>query len=837
MVSQAAPTSPSISPGWTTLNQRFMAFVLEQFPFAHEHVARLWSELVSDSPQINQDPTPKAVEELSASFCAGLQIALQRDLSAWPAPLPAHSAAERYRTEVERLVDAVDGHFSRESIRLTFTPDEKRWMLQGIVLTRAVDNRMKQMFLSGELKYGDLGFQGKGFRSLGQEAIYAAALRLRRGDAFVQGHQWCGDVVAPLIRDLGIALAFTDDVGLALNAQAGKAGAPMNGKDLHLGDYTRGVLPAAAPLSIATCSVTGVALAMRLREEDRVALSFIGEGGSSLGEWHEAINLAAVRRLPMIFCLQNNQTALSTRVDEQSAVRVFGEKAAGYGMPHVTIDGTNPEEIAATFTWAAERARKGLGPVLIEVLAMRMCGHAHHDDMLYLGGDPPLGFELQAPGSNGYVDTERFAFWADKDPLQTYAAQLEAEGLVEKDELADMQQRAKSRCDEAMEEIKTRPWPDGENAGRGVYAEDVLLTHPPCVGVPPLDVAHPGDGPLSTTVQVESAPDFSPKGNTYLDGVCRGIGDALRAVKESFLLGEDVGAPYGNAFLLLKPLLEEHHQRIWNAPIAEGAIIGALVGAALEGMRPIGEMQFNDFVASGFNELVNNAAKLRYRTGLQAPFVLRMPYGGLRRAGPYHSQDTSPWFFRSFGLKIVAPSTPHDARALMMSAVLDDDPVLYYEHIGLYRDPKIKQLLSDDAPDPIPLGKAAFRKLGEDISLISYGAYVHRAMRVAEELEREEGAGVEVLDLRSLCPLDWGAIERSVRRTGKVLLVGEDSRTGSILESIASKISESLYEHLDGPVRILGALDAPVPYAPSLEDAYLVSHDHLKDSVRALLEW
>lgn len=833
MVSQVAPQSTTPLPGWTAITRRLLGFVMEQFPLAHEKVERLWAELFASDPTTSANPTSEGVEALGRLFCVALEKELKRDLSAWPDPLPSHSAGERYGTEVRRLLEAVDGYFCREAIRLTFTTEEKRWMLQGIVLTRAVDNRMKQMFLSGELKYGELGFQGKGFRSLGQEAIYAAALRLRRGDAFSQEEKWQGDVVAPLIRDLGIALAFTDDVGLALNAQAGKEGAPMNGKDLHLGDYTRGVLPAAAPLSIATCSVTGVALAMRLRQEDRVALSFIGEGGSSLGEWHEAINLAAVRRLPMIFCLQNNQTALSTRVDEQSAVRVFGEKAAGYGMPHVTIDGTDPEEIAAAFTWAAERARKGFGPVLIEVIAMRMCGHAHHDDMLYLGGDPPLGFELQAPAENGYVDAEKFSFWADKDPLRTYAAQLETEGVLAGDELALLQVQAKTRCDEAMDEIKLRPWPAGENAGKGVYVEDVTLTHPPRVAVPPLG----RDDIENDEVRVEPAPAFSPKGNTYLDGVCRGIGDALRAVPESFLLGEDVGAPYGNAFLLLKPLLEEHHQRIWNAPIAEGAIIGALVGAGLEGMRPIGEMQFNDFVASGFNELVNNAAKLRYRTGLQAPFVLRMPYGGLRRAGPYHSQDTSPWFFRTFGLKIVAPSTPHDARGLMMSAVLADDPVLYYEHIGLYRDPKIKQLLGDEAPEPIPLGKAAFRKLGDEISLISYGAYVHRAMRVADELEREDGASVEVLDLRSLCPLDWNAIEKSVKRTGKVLLVGEDSRTGSILESIASKISESLYEHLDGPVRVLGALDAPVPYAPSLEDAFLVSHDGIKDTVRALLAW
>jgi pyruvate/2-oxoglutarate/acetoin dehydrogenase E1 component len=258
------------------------------------------------------------------------------------------------------------------------------------------------------------------------------------------------------------------------------------------------------------------------------------------------------------------------------------------------------------------------------------------------------------------------------------------------------------------------------------------------------------------------------------------------------------------------------------------------VGAALAGMRPIGEIQFNDFVASGFNQLVNNAAKLHYRAGTKVPMVLRMPWGGLRRAGPYHSQDTSPWFYRAHGLKIVVPSTPHDARALMMSAVLDDDPVLFYEHIALYRDPKIKQPI--DAVRPVALGAAAFRRLGDDLTLISYGAYVHKAMSVAAALA---GEGVEctVLDLRSLVPLDWPRIHRAVRRSGKVLLVGEDSRTGSVLESIASRISEEMFTELDGPVRVLGSLDTPVPYAPSLEDEYLLSEQRILDEARALARW
>ena len=254
-----------------------------------------------------------------------------------------------------------------------------------------------------------------------------------------------------------------------------------------------------------------------------------------------------------------------------------------------------------------------------------------------------------------------------------------------------------------------------------------------------------------------------------------GVGDALKSDPRVFVYGEDVGGQYGNAFLLLRPLLKEYGDRIRNSPLAEGAVLGVCVGAALAGLRPIGEMQFNDFVATGFNQLVNNAAKIRYRWGGEVPMVVRMPWGGLRHAGPYHSQNTEPWFYRTPGLKIVVPSTPEDARALMAAAVADPDPVLYYEHIALYRDPRIKQVLPADAPAPMPIGKAALRRAGSDIAMISYGAYVHHCMRVAEKLSAE-GIEAAVLDLRSLAPLDKDAILAVTRHCNRVLIVHEDSQ-------------------------------------------------------------
>jgi 2-oxoisovalerate dehydrogenase E1 component beta subunit len=348
----------------------------------------------------------------------------------------------------------------------------------------------------------------------------------------------------------------------------------------------------------------------------------------------------------------------------------------------------------------------------------------------------------------------------------------------------------------------------------------------------------------STRLQIDLNPEVPPlepglpfdrKGMTFLEAVTTGVADALRADPRVFVYGEDVGGLYGGAFLLLRPLLKEFSDRIINSPIAENAIFGLAVGAALAGQRPIAEVQFNDFAATGFNQLVNNAAKQRYRWGASIPMVVRMPWGGLRHAGPYHSQNTEAWFYRTPGLKIVVPSTPEDARALMASAVADPDPVLYFEHIALYRDPRIKQLLPQ-AAKPIPIGKAALRRSGSDLAIVSYGAYVHVAMRVAERLAAD-GIQASVLDLRSLAPLDKDAVLRVARHCSKVLIVHEDTRTGSVGESLAAIIQEEAFESLDAPVRIVGALDTPVPYSPPLEEYFLPSEERVERAARLLVTY
>ena len=831
---------------------RFASFVAERHPLALRPAVTALDMATGGQPVDERNPSAidalreplrRILLQTLSDFLSPDASAASKLQGAVPETTPGVSISERLHLAVAEVVDACDGFLHREAIAASLTSEEKLEILRGMILTRATDNRLKQFFTGGEVRYGAASFQGKGFRSLGQEAIYAAAIRLRRGDTYASDDGWQGDVVSPMIRDLGVVLAMHNDrstVRMVLSAQMGKAGPPMNGKDLHVGDWDHGILPAMAPLGSPALNIAGIAMAFAMRgassdnrqptTDNRVAISFIGEGATSLGEWHEAVNACAVRKLPAVFCVQNNQTALSTPLVEQSAVRVFADKALGYGIPAITIDGTDPDAIAAAFTWAVERARAGNGPALIELVAMRMCGHAHHDDMLYLGKDPQQSWSYPPLTENGYADHERYEYWRSKDPIPSYAAKLQAEGIIEAGDLERFQREAEALVEAEARAVIEAPWPDPELAGTGVLANEPRRVH-----IEVLDESWRQNASKNIGLPaVETAPQFDAKGKTFLEAVMLGVGDALRSDPRTFVYGDDVGGKYGNAFLLLKPLVKDFGDRIVNSILSEGATLGVCTGAALAGMRPIGEIQFNDFVASGFNQLVNNAAKIRYRWGGSVPMVVRMPWGGLRHAGPYHSQNTEAWFYRTPGLKIVAPSTPHDARALMASAVADPDPVLYYEHIALYRDPRVKQMLADEAPSPLPIGKAALRRAGNDLAIISYGAYVHIGMRVAETLAKD-GIESSVLDLRSLAPLDRDAVLAVARHCSRVLIILEDTRTGSIGESLAAIIQEEAFEYLDAPIRILGALDTPVPYSPPLEDEFLASEKEIERAARLLV--
>ena len=641
----------------------------------------------------------------------------------------------------------------------------------------------------------------KGFRSTGQEAIVGAALRLRRPPEFGQGEDYRGDFIGPMIRDLGALLMFMPDPLHPLLVQYGKAGTPVGGRDIHTGDFSQGVLPPAAPLAIATQTLVGMAYAFKMRGQDRVCVSFIGDGGSSLGEWHEAINLAAAQRLNMVFVIENNQWALGTHVSEQTASKRFALRGAGYGVPGLTLFGNDPEEVAAGMAWAAERARRGEGPTLLELVSYRRPGHAHHDDDRFHGSA-----EAKIPG---YEFPEELKAWEKADPIDLYAAKLEESGLVSEAALETLKKEAEVSVLMAADRAREAPWPV------------------------PADYRDREFAPRSQPEQ-EPSGEVKTRKMAYDEAVRQALIEMMEVDESVYVLGEDVGGRYGGAFGVTRGLSKKFGaSRCLNTPLAESAIVGCGVGSALLGMRPVVEMQFADFLAPGFNALVNNAAKLYWRWGRPVPMVVRLPYGGatgdmkmLLGGGPFHSQCPEMWFMRAPGWKIVAPSTPADAKALMIAAIRDDNPVIFLEAKGLYG------FFRTDLREEVPLGsehearlgEAAVRREGEDATLVTYGAMLYTALAAADRLE-EEGLSIEVIDLRTLWPLDEKTILESVAKTNRVAVLHEDTRRGGLGGELAARIVESAFYDLDAPIARITAPDTPVPYSPGLEKDYLVDVD------------
>jgi len=831
-------TSSEITVPFSALRRSLVATLAQAAPLLFETLIKRFDELAANFGGAATETVALAtLEKLEARYLEAVRRMMipvapkNRELEIYPMTSLAQTSAYF----VERLCEDIRAAFARVKLKYSLTPEEKLEALRGMLRTRHLDARLKKFFMRSEIKTPDgMTFQGKGFRSMGQEAIYAAALRLKRGAAFIRNEKYSGDYVAPMIRDLGLALAMGQRPFDVMAAQMGKMGKPADGKDLHIGDFGCGILPPAAPITLSTGSACGIGFA--LKGTGRVMISCLGEGGTSSGEWHEVISFAAVQKMPIVFIVQNNQTALSTPVREQCAAFNFAQKAIGYGMRGVTIDGADPGEIFAAVTEAAEACRAGNGPVLIEMLAMRMCGHAHHDDMLYFGKEPDQFLEYVPPEktAGGYVEAEKYAYWYRKDPIKIYRQQLREENILDDAGWEKMAAEVEAEIETAAAGVIAAPWPQPELAGHPVVTGGEWQTPRELLEDRKFIFPAPKIWQSGEACGVE----FDANGKTFWQAIVEALVEEMRRDPNAFMLGEDIGGNYGNAFVILKSMLEEFGGRMINTPLAEGAIIACATGAALMGKRPIAEIQFNDFIASGFNQLVNNAAKIYYRWGQPVPLTIRLPWGGLRNAGPYHSQNTEPWFYRTPGLKIVCPSTPLEAKGLLKAAIRDDNPVLFLEHIALYRLASIKQHLPEASEDfVLPIGAAHLKRAGSDLTMITYGAYVHRCLAAAQKLEENDGISCQVLDLRSLLPLDKTAVLDSARQTGRVLIVQEDSKTGSIGQSIASIIAEEVFEYLDAPVRVLGALDAPVPYSPPLEDFFLVSQRQIEEAARKLLQY
>jgi 2-oxoisovalerate dehydrogenase E1 component len=762
--------------------------------------------LIRDLPQVSTEDELEIalLERIEARSRTGTDFG---DETLFPG-LSHHAAVSGSREDLELLVR---GFFDRRRIKKSFSAQERRLMYRTMLLTRAVDDYLKRAFDKKEIAWEGYPSPQKGFRSTGQEAIVGAALRLRKFPEFGQGETYRGDFISPLIRDLGALLMFMPDPLHPMLVQAGKEGTPVAGRDLHTGDFDRGVLPPAAPLAVATQTLLGIAYSFKLRKEDRVCVSFIGDGGSSLGEWHEAINLAAVERLNMVFVIENNQWALGTHVSEQTAARRFALKAQGYGIPGVTLFGNDPDEVASGVTWATDRARQGHGPTLVELVSYRRPGHAHHDDDRFHGSR-----EAKIPGYE-YEDERRE--WEKLDPIGLYESRLELEGIISKDDRVELRKEAEDEVAKAAPKVAAAPWPSPVNYRTGVYAPRTL------------------PGPSETM-------DESTRLMSYDEAIRTGISELMSEAEEVFVLGEDVGGRYGGAFGVTRGLVKQFGgQRCFNTPLAESAIIGCAVGAALMGLRPIAEMQFADFLAPAFNALVNNAAKIYWRWGRPVPMVVRLPYGGatgtmnmLLGGGPYHSQCPESWFVSSPGWKIVAPSNPVDAKGLMAAAIRDDNPVIFLEAKGLYGffRPDLRQEVPLGASFEVPLGKASIAHPGDDLTILTYGAMVWTALDAAARLEAQ-GVSAEVVDLRTLVPLDEEAIGCSIKKTNRVLIVHEAALRGGFGGELAAVVSDRFFFHLDAPIRRVAAPDTPAPYAKNLIEHYMPTAEETVDACKKVL--
>ena len=728
----------------------------------------------------------------------------------------------------------------------TVTTDQRfewqRWMTR----TRVLDEQLKDIFATGAPTPDGGRFGGKGFRSTWQEGIVACATALNLAKDLPAGSQHTGDVVAPMIRDIGLAIAMGQTPTDLFAAQVGKSGSLMDGgrdgsggRDLHIGDFSLGVLPPTAPLPIASATTTGIALASQRLGIGRFQFAPVGEGCSSSGEFWEAMNFAGARGLPIAFMIQNNQIALDTFTVGQSSAETWGDKGVAMGMPAWTIDGSEPLNFYSSVAVAREFALGGGGPVLIHVETMRGCGHAHHHDDLYLGapsGTPP-----------GYVDKDLLAYWEAKDPLPTHRDLLLSLGIKEAT-LAEMEEEEKTFVEEGRTMMEAMPWPEGDSVRYGVTTLHDADSHAMQIG----RLSAPAEGVEQSIENGHVTLEFSDEANAW--SYSRAIQNGMVAIAERYgasavFMGEDM--EISGAFGMNVPLKNQgHSDLLLDMPLSEAVIVHAATGAALGGMRPIAEIQFGGFAALAMNALINNAAQLRWRWGADVPMVVRIPLGAKTRSGPFHANMIESWFLNDPGLVIVFPSNPQDAYDLLVEAAALPDPVVFLEHLGMYGlrggmtgwGDRIHMQVDTESVAKVvksggtyKLGKANVVRGGSDATIVTWGAMVHVALKATEMLA-SEGKEVEVIDLRTLAPFDSKTCVDSVARTGRLLVLQEAQYTGGLGHTVSSRIQEECFWSLEAPPVVIGALDTPVPFAPTLEDHTIPTAELVVEHLRKLCD-
>jgi 2-oxoisovalerate dehydrogenase E1 component len=645
-------------------------------------------------------------------------------------------------------------------------------LYKQLLWPRLIEEKMLVLLRQGRIS--------KWFSGIGQEAIAVGATMALEPD------EW----IMPLHRNLGVFTARNMPLHKLFKQWQGSGDGYSKGRErsFHFGSREHHICGMISHLGPQLAIADGVALAAKLKNESKVSLAFTGDGGTSEGDFHEALNTAAVCDLPVIFLIENNGYGLSTPVQEQYRCTNLADRAKGYGMESVIIDGNNVLTVYDTIKGVREYCIKNQKPYLIECLTFRMRGHE------------------EASGTK-YVPKELFEIWEAKDPISNFEQWLLKEGVLTNELVDSIRSDQKRMIEEELQKGFDSPpiVVSTPNELKDVYAPRISIIHHPAT--------------LDTSREIR-----------LIDAIKEGLQQSMEKHPHLILMGQDI-AEYGGAFKITEGFVQQFgKERVRNTPLCESAIVGTALGLSLEGFKSMMEMQFADFAAVGFNQIVNNLAKIHYRWGQNADVVIRMPTGAGVGAGPFHSQSNEAWFVHTPGLKVVYPSTPADAKGLLIAAINDPNPVMYFEHKGLYRS------ISGPVPEgyyEIEIGKARQVQTGDDLSIITYGAGVHWAEDYAME---NTDVSIDILDLRSLLPLDYDAIAASVKRIGKVLVLHEDTLTGGIGGEIAAWIAENCFSYLDAPVMRCASLDTAVPFNLELEKNFLAKA-RLSDSINKLLNW
>mgnify|MGYP001340227661 FL=1 len=632
-------------------------------------------------------------------------------------------------------------------------------LYKSILKPRMIEEKMLILLRQGKIS--------KWFSGIGQEAIAVGVSSAMEQDEYI----------LPMHRNLGV---FTTK-GVPLNRLFSQFQGKMNGftkgrdRSFHFGSQEHNVVGMISHLGPQLGVADGIALANKLKDNKQVTAVFTGEGGTSEGDFHEALNIAAVWDLPVIFIVENNGYGLSTPTNEQFRCQQISDKGKGFGMESYTIDGNNLLEVYRTISQLRAEIQKKSKPILLECMTFRMRGHE------------------EASGTK-YIPQEKFDKWLNKDPVQNYEQFLISEQLL---------------TNELIEEIKVQIKEDINSALDIAFAEE--------------EINYSTEQELADMYSSFDFKEQPPAKSTttnirMVDAISDGLKQSMQKYPNTVVMGQDI-AEYGGVFKITDGFIDEFgKERVRNTPICESAIVSAAMGLSINGYKAIVEMQFADFVSSGFNPIVNYLAKVHYRWGQAADVVVRMPTGAGVGAGPFHSQSNEAWFTHTPGLKVVYPAFPADAKGLLAAAIEDSNPVMFFEHKALYRS--VYQEVNDDYYT-LEIGKANLLKEGQEVTIVSYGAGVHWALEV---LEKNPHISADLIDLRTLIPLDTDAIFNSVQKTARIIILHEDCEVGGYGADISALISEYCFEYLDAPVMRSASLNTAVPFAKNLENNFLAKH-------------